>query len=60
MIIHIFFVLFFIFQDAHKFAQDCNPKIQPNRGFIEQLLSWERTLFGEKEGMNTDISDPNF
>ncbi|KAM4700772.1 serine/threonine/tyrosine-interacting-like protein 1 [Discoglossus pictus] len=44
-------------QEAWVHVLKCKPNMRPNRGFVEQLSEWEKTILGEQI---TDISDPKF
>ena len=35
-------------QDAGDWLKDCRPTVKPNIGFINQLLNYEKTLFGKQ------------
>lgn len=50
-------LLYFELQEAYQHVLRCCPSIRPNRGFVEQLSSWEEEIHGQKL---TDIEDPNF
>ena len=36
-----------MFLDAHTWTKSCQPIIQPNNGFWEQLMHYEFQLFGK-------------
>ncbi|XP_043860812.1 serine/threonine/tyrosine-interacting-like protein 1 [Dromiciops gliroides] len=38
-------------------VQNCKNNIRPNRGFVEQLVEWEKVIHGAAV---TDISDPHY
>ncbi|XP_053563393.1 serine/threonine/tyrosine-interacting-like protein 1 [Bombina bombina] len=44
-------------QEAWTHLLKCKPNMRPNRGFVEQLSKWEKTIIGQQV---TDISDPKF
>lgn len=44
-------------KDSWEHLTKCCPTVRPNRGFVQQLSTWEVELFGEKM---TDISDPKY
>ncbi|PFX20695.1 serine/threonine/tyrosine-interacting-like protein 1 [Stylophora pistillata] len=44
-------------KDAYNHLKKCRENMQPTRGFIEQLSSWEEKIFGSKV---TDITEPEY
>ncbi|KAM4797234.1 serine/threonine/tyrosine-interacting-like protein 1 [Rhinophrynus dorsalis] len=44
-------------KEAWKHLLKCKANMRPNRGFVEQLSDWEKTILGQQ---TTDISDPKF
>ncbi|XP_063810037.1 serine/threonine/tyrosine-interacting-like protein 1 isoform X2 [Pseudophryne corroboree] len=44
-------------QEAWNHVLKCKTNMRPNRGFVQQLSEWEKTIIGQQ---NTDISDPKF
>ncbi|XP_027718095.1 serine/threonine/tyrosine-interacting-like protein 1 isoform X1 [Vombatus ursinus] len=38
-------------------VQNCKNNIRPNRGFVQQLVNWEKVIHG---AVVTDISDPHY
>ncbi|XP_075445964.1 serine/threonine/tyrosine-interacting-like protein 1 isoform X2 [Ascaphus truei] len=44
-------------QEGWKHVLKCKTNMRPNRGFVEQLSKWEKTILGNQI---TDISDPKF
>lgn len=44
-------------KDAYNHLRKCRENMQPTRGFIEQLSSWEEKIFGSKV---TDITEPEY
>ncbi|XP_053310826.1 serine/threonine/tyrosine-interacting-like protein 1 [Spea bombifrons] len=44
-------------KEAWAHVLKCKANMRPNRGFVEQLLEWEKTILGQAA---TDISDPKF
>ncbi|XP_022537220.2 serine/threonine/tyrosine-interacting-like protein 1 isoform X1 [Astyanax mexicanus] len=44
-------------KEAWDHVQKCKANMRPNRGFVQQLSSWELCVLGKKI---TDISEPNY
>lgn len=44
-------------KDAYNHLRKCRENMQPTRGFIEQLSSWEEKIFGSKV---SDITEPEY
>ncbi|XP_068124766.1 serine/threonine/tyrosine-interacting-like protein 1 isoform X1 [Hyperolius riggenbachi] len=44
-------------QDAWNHVLKCKNNMRPNRGFVQQLSLWEKTVLGDQM---TDISDPKY
>ncbi|KAM3933075.1 serine/threonine/tyrosine-interacting-like protein 1 [Leptodactylus fuscus] len=44
-------------QEAWNHVLKCKTNMRPNRGFVQQLSEWEKTILGQQL---TDISDPKF
>ncbi|XP_044142038.1 serine/threonine/tyrosine-interacting-like protein 1 [Bufo gargarizans] len=44
-------------QEAWNHVLKCKTNMRPNRGFVQQLSEWEKTVLGHRL---TDISDPKF
>nr|DBA33447.1 TPA: hypothetical protein GDO54_001131 [Pyxicephalus adspersus] len=44
-------------QEAWSHVRKCKTNMRPNRGFVQQLSEWEKTVLGHQI---TDISEPRF
>ncbi|XP_040192791.1 serine/threonine/tyrosine-interacting-like protein 1 [Rana temporaria] len=44
-------------QEAWNHVHKCKNNMRPNRGFVQQLSEWEKTILGQQF---TDIGDPKF